>query len=202
MMSADEYIALVLSRMPRDTPMRSQIAMELRAHIDERVRQGRPLAEVLDQLGDIEKLAESYVAAIPREVVPFGFRMWAKLIDIAIALVPAFAVALLVSPRDTRFFLVFVCASALSCPLLVLYTIIAEANTDQTVGKRALEICVIRESGTRMSVGQAIVRQLPWLLQIFWIDAFFALFTEHHQRAFELLSKTRVVRVHAPETTP
>ena len=59
MMTADEYIALVLDRMPRGTPMRSQIAMELRAHIDERVRQGRPLAEVLDQLGDVERLAES-----------------------------------------------------------------------------------------------------------------------------------------------
>ena len=29
--------------------------------------------------------------------------------------------------------------------------------------------------------------------------AFFALFTERHQRAFELLSKTRVVRVHTQE---
>jgi len=28
---------------------------------------------------------------------------------------------------------------------------------------------------------------------VYLIDAFFALFTERHQRAFELLSKTRVV---------
>jgi hypothetical protein len=31
-------------------------------------------------------------------------------------------------------------------------------------------------------------------LQVFWIDVMFALFTEKHQRAFEVLSKTRVVR--------
>jgi hypothetical protein len=30
-------------------------------------------------------------------------------------------------------------------------------------------------------------------LQVYMIDALFALFTEKHQRAFELLSKTRVV---------
>ena len=50
------------------------------------------------------------------------------------------------------------------------------------------------ESGARISVGQAIVRQLPMFLQVYWIDVMFALFTERSQRAFEMLSKTRVVR--------
>ena len=43
-------------------------------------------------------------------------------------------------------------------------------------------------------MGQAIVRQLPMFLQVYWIDVMFALFTERSQRAFEMLSKTRVVR--------
>ena len=30
-------------------------------------------------------------------------------------------------------------------------------------------------------------------LQVYWIDVLFALFTDKNQRAFELLSKTRVV---------
>ena len=201
-MTADEYIALVLSRMPRDTPMRSQIAMELRAHIDERVRQGRPLSEVLDQLGDIETLGESYVAAIPREVVSFGDRAVAKLIDTALALAPVIVLVKLFAPGGMQGRALIVCAALLACPILVIYTIIAETNTDQTLGKRAMKVCVIRETGTRIGTGQAIVRQLPWVFQIFWIDAFFALFTEHHQRAFELLSKTRVVRVHSPEAPP
>ena len=38
------------------------------------------------------------------------------------------------------------------------------------------------------------MRNLPWLLEVWWIDALFALFTDRNQRAFELLSKTRVVR--------
>jgi uncharacterized RDD family membrane protein YckC len=52
---------------------------------------------------------------------------------------------------------------------------------------------VVRESGARISFGQSVVRQLPVFLEIFWIDVLFALFTEKHQRAFEILSKTRVV---------
>ena len=58
---------------------------------------------------------------------------------------------------------------------------------------RWLGLGVLRESGGRISFGQSIVRQLPAFFQVFWVDAMFALFTERHQRAFELLSKTRVV---------
>jgi uncharacterized RDD family membrane protein YckC len=36
-------------------------------------------------------------------------------------------------------------------------------------------------------------------LQLGWIDIFFALFTERRQRAFEVLSKTRVVRAVAED---
>ena len=56
-----------------------------------------------------------------------------------------------------------------------------------------MKLRVVRESGTRISLGQSIVRQLPMFLQIYMIDVLFALFTDRKQRAFELLSKTRVV---------
>ena len=75
-----------------------------------------------------------------------------------------------------------------------IYTVASEYRRGQTFGKRLQGIRVVSESGARISVGQAIVRQLPVLLQVFWIDVMFALFTERSQRAFEMLSKTRVVR--------
>lgn len=59
---------------------------------------------------------------------------------------------------------------------------------------------MVRESGARITLGQSMLRQLPWFLQIFWADALFALFTEKKQRAFELISKTRVVVSH-PEAS-
>jgi uncharacterized RDD family membrane protein YckC len=74
-----------------------------------------------------------------------------------------------------------------------LYLIVAEYRFGETLGKHLLGLRVVRESGRRISLGQSVVRQLPMFLQVGWIDVLFALFTEHHQRAFELLSKTRVV---------
>ena len=77
--------------------------------------------------------------------------------------------------------------------LVVLYPVVAEAWFGKTIGKHVMGLRVVRESGARISFGQSIVRQLPVLLQVIWVDALFALFTERRQRAFELLSKTRVV---------
>ena len=69
----------------------------------------------------------------------------------------------------------------------------SEYRFDRTVGKWLLDLRVVQESGARITLGQAFVRQLPQFLQIFWIDVMFALFTERSQRAFEILSHTRVV---------
>jgi uncharacterized RDD family membrane protein YckC len=201
--SAEEYIAEVADRLPRGTPMRAQIEMELRALIDERLQQGRSLGDILHQLGDPERLAESYVAAIPLVIVSFGDRAMAKIADYGVALLAVSPIVALcwwlIRPAYIFMLAPVVIALGASCPVLMLYTIWAESQTEQTAGKRMLGIRVVRETGTRIGVGQAIVRQLPWLFQIFWLDAFFALFTDRHQRAFELLSKTRVVRVQSQE---
>jgi alkylation response protein AidB-like acyl-CoA dehydrogenase len=74
------------------------------------------------------------------------------------------------------------------------YFVIAEYLWGQTIGKRMFNLRVVRESGAQISFGQSVVRQLPALLQMWWIDVLFALFTEKSQRAFEVLSKTRCVR--------
>jgi uncharacterized RDD family membrane protein YckC len=71
------------------------------------------------------------------------------------------------------------------------YTVVSEWQIG--LGKRLVGIRVVRESGARITLGQAIVRSLPVFLEVFWIDVMFALFTDKSQRAFELLSKTRVV---------
>ena len=77
--------------------------------------------------------------------------------------------------------------------LYSVYLMIAEYAAGQTLGKRLFGLRVVTESGTRISLGQAFVRQLPSFFQFFWIDGMFTLFTDRRQRAFEMLSKTRVV---------
>jgi pimeloyl-ACP methyl ester carboxylesterase/uncharacterized RDD family membrane protein YckC len=197
--TADSYINRVLSQLPEATPRREQIATELRGHIAERLAGGQPLDEVLRQLGDPVSLAESYLTAVPLVSAPFLTRAAAKLIDaiviigvIAALAAVAFTIGLLVDVEEVGPFILFGAMVGGSFAF-VIYTIIAETRRGQTIGKRVMRIRVVRESGARISTGQAVVRQLPMFLQIGFIDVLFALFTEKSQRAFELLSKTRVV---------
>jgi uncharacterized RDD family membrane protein YckC len=75
-----------------------------------------------------------------------------------------------------------------------LYTVLSEYCAGKTIGKWLTGLRVVRESGARIGLGQAFVRQLALVFQVFVFDCLFALFTEKRQRACELLSKTRVVR--------
>ena len=83
-MTGDLYIQSVIDQIPSWLPLRDQIAMELRAHIVERTAQGQPLNEILRQLGDPRRLAESYLASVPLTAAPTLARLFAKVIDAGI----------------------------------------------------------------------------------------------------------------------
>lgn len=193
--TADGYVTRVLDALPAATPRRGQIGMELRGHIAERLGAGLPLSDVLGQLGDPVALAESYLVSVP--LVPGSLlrRFAARAIDLGLAalcVAPMFVAVWTMTPERVAPFFFVACVIWASL-LVVLYPIVAEAWFGKTVGKHLMGLRVVRESGARISLGQSIVRQLPVLLQVIWVDALFALFTERRQRAFELLSKTRVV---------
>ena len=194
--TADDFVNRVLSKMPTTTPRREQIAMELRGHISERVNAGEPLDEILEHLGDPVALAESYLSAVPLIAGDWWSRATARLIDFGlpvVALAPVACLIWLATPAEwvppLLFIYVFVGGATIA-----IYPMVAEARYGKTLGKHLRGLRVVTESGMRISSGQAIVRNLPWLLEVWWIDALFALFTDRRQRAFELLSKTRVVR--------
>lgn len=195
MRTAVEYVEKVVARLPADFVERDQIATELRGLIEERVSHGETIENVLTQLGDPAMLADSYLESVPLVSADTGRRLLAKIVDIAplILVLPA-AIWLAINTVGEGYFpvLVFLLFAGSSLAFLFL-VVLAEARTGQTLGKRLFGIRVVRESGALISSGQAMVRWLPWLIQFIWIDAFFALFTEKKQRAFELLSKTRVV---------
>ena len=195
-MTIDDYINRVLAALPQATPQRSQIALELRGHIAERLEGGRSADDVLRQLGDPVALAESYLSAVPLVAASFGTRLIAKLLDIALVGVFVGAVAGFLTQLVATYWMAPVAVMVVVVGgsfAFGIYTIVAEYTAGETIGKRAMSLRVVRESGARISFGQAVVRQLPAFLQVYMIDAMFALFTERRQRAFELLSKTRVV---------
>ena len=196
-MTADEYVKKVLSLLPETFPPRAQIAAELRSHIAEKLAHGHRLDEALRQLGDPLTLANSYLSAEPLVSAGFGSRAIAKMVDalgvLGIICPTALIVAEFFAPswRPVLLILMVVVGGSVGFGA---YTMAFEYRKGQTLGKRLQGIRVVTESGARISVGQAVVRQLPMFLQVYWIDAMFALFTERSQRAFEMLSKTRVVR--------
>ena len=196
MTTADDYVNRVLDMMPAGMPSRAQIATELRSHIAERLAHGHSLDEVLSKLGDPVKLADSYLAAEPLESARFGERVAAKLIDFFCVYLVVIPLALLLDPDWLVIYVLIGGTIAFG-----IYTMITEYRSGATIGKRMRGLRVVSESGARIKGGQAIVRQLPMFLQMYWIDVMFALFTEKSQRAFELLSKTRVVRGRNRETT-
>jgi uncharacterized RDD family membrane protein YckC len=200
-MNADQlYIDRVIAQLPLDAPLRTQVEMELRSHIAERVEHGQSVEEALTHLGDPIVLAESYLAAIPLIAASFWARAAARLIDfcgvVALA-VPIVVVAIITLRRgELASFIIpilFLAVILVLTSLAVIYPVIAEYRYGKTVGKHLMNLRVVRESGARISFGQSVVRQLPMLTQVWWIDMLFALFTDKHQRAFEILSKTRVV---------
>jgi len=194
-MTGDRYIQSVVDFVPPGLSLRDQIAMELRSHIAERVQEGRPLDDVLQQLGDPLLLAESYLAAVPLQAATVGRRLAAKAIDALLVFSVAGAIgaaAFNLLPDPARYFAptfaLFGGVVAFS-----VYTVTAESRAGRTFGKQLMGIYVVRESGARIGLGQAFLRQLPFLGGFFFIDALFALFNERRQRAFELLTKTRAV---------
>jgi uncharacterized RDD family membrane protein YckC len=201
-MTGDLYIQSVIDQIPAGLPLRDQIAMELRAHIAERQAQGQPIDQILRQLGDPRGLAESYLASVPLTPAPIFARLLAKIIDVGtVCLVTAAVTATMWFLGGFR--VLGPAAFAwlpLACILVLVlgfvgYTIYAEYRFGQTLGKKLMGIRVVRESGTRISLGQAFLRQLPFVAEFFFIDALFVLFTEKRQRAFELITKTRAVAV-------
>ena len=199
-MTAEQYIAEVTAAMPRAS-LRTQVAMELRAHINERLQGGVTLEEVIRQLGDPGVLADSYLSAEPLRSASAFARIGAKLFDavsvIAAILPLAFGLGYTAyaAGAERGAVVVFIVALFGSSFAFCLYTILAETYFSQTFGKRLFHLRVVQESGARITLGQAIVRQLPLFFQVAWLDAAFALFTEKSQRAVEMLSKTRTIDI-------
>lgn len=199
MNTEETYVKSVLRHI-LPGPVHDQVEAEIRGHIADRVERGGSVDDAIRQLGDPRALAESYLAAVPMRKPPHIRRGLAKIVDLVLVwAVPSlvFLVWWLTAAHKPveavwiGFATAFVVSLAFSCwvPILMEYT------SGQTFGKRLFGLQVVTEKGARIGIWQAVIRQLPVFLQVFTIDALFGLFTDRRQRAFELLTKTRVIDV-------
>ena len=198
---AQDYIDEVLACVPSNV-QRQRIELELRSRLDPRIG----IEQAIATYGHPRDVAEFYLASVPLESAPFFRRLVAAMIDIPSVV----ATGILIFYFLWKVFWIgnqsFIASLLIGNPIAMalcfltfalmspLYYIVAETWTSQTVGKALMGLRTVRESGAKITVGQAIVRQLPLFLSFYVLDAAFALFTRKKQRLFELISKTRVVR--------
>lgn len=200
--TAQEYIDAVLGCVPAAED-RLRIEAELRGRLDPDVTVERAIATY----GHPRDLAEFYLASKSLESAPVFRRLVAAVIDIPSVMLTGFVIFYfgwkLVGSDGESFITAILTSNPVAIGLCFatlimaspLYYIIAESSTSQTVGKYLMKIRTVRESGARITVGQAVVRQIPLFFGFYGFDALFALFTKRRQRLFELISKTRVVKV-------
>ena len=199
--AAQEYIDAVLGCVPAPED-RLRIEAELRGRLDPDV----PMERAIATYGQPRDVAEFYLAAKPLESAPFFARVAAALIDIPSVILSGFVIFYfawkLAGDGSESFITAIMTGNVIAVGLCFatlvlmspLYYIVAESTTSQTVGKALMKIRTVRESGAKITVGQAMVRQIPLFFSFYVFDALFALFTKRRQRLFELISKTRVVK--------
>jgi uncharacterized RDD family membrane protein YckC len=198
---AQDYIDAILACVP-DSGQRQRIELEQQSRLDPRMT----VEQATATYGHPRNVAEFYLASVSLQSAPFFRRLIAALIDIpsviASGILFFYFAWKLVGFGSESFITGVLVGNPLAIALCFLtlflmspmYYIIAETWTSQTVGKALMGIRTVRESGARISVAQAMVRQIPLFFGFYFLDGLFALFTEKKQRLFELISKTRVVR--------
>lgn len=198
----ESYVAEVLARIPRPFPERGRIAEDLRAHLLEAGSAGENPASVVARMGSPDNVARDYLAASPRELASVKRRAVALLLDYLVTLglfLLPFGLLFARVPVSTEqpgaleitALVVFLGAVTL---VSVVYFPLLEKLYGQTLGKRALGICVTRDTGEAIGWGAAFLRRLPFYFHFFWLDALVAPFSARRQRAFDMVAKTIVVR--------
>jgi uncharacterized RDD family membrane protein YckC len=226
-MTTEQYIERVVALLPHHSHARAAIAEDIRAHIAELRAHGATEEEAIERLGTPAEVAAAFAEATPSgadipgdtldrlirewqggltlQYASFSQRVTAFVIDIVImtvCVIGLVAISFTVPSSNARvgalFFglfaykIIVVASSVFYFPLL-------EWRWGQTIGKRVIKLRVVTVAGDRVSFLAAFVRRLPLFMQFFPLDALFALFTERHQRAFDIVARTVVTSDDPPK---
>jgi len=126
------------------------------------------------------------------DIAPIGRRIWAYLADMLLLYIVTFALGMLMglAIKAGASPLLGCVNILLSLAITITYDAVLVAATGQTLGKRALRIKVVSETGANVTTGQAWGRSLAKLIPF---AQFVALFTEERKGIHDMLAHTRVV---------
>jgi uncharacterized RDD family membrane protein YckC len=205
MNAIDRYVEDVMHRIAPGFPGRHRIEADLRSHLRERVAVGEDSASAVARMGSSADVARGFLDSVTPPLAGRADRLGAFLFDVGLGALAIASIALLVTgalephgglpASDMPVPLAVglgICA-ALAFVLGILYFPVLETLFGQTVGKRVFGTFVARDTGERIGFWTAVVRRIPFLFDIWPIDAAFLLFTERRQRAFDLAARTIVI---------
>jgi uncharacterized RDD family membrane protein YckC len=128
----------------------------------------------------------------PLDIAPLGRRIWAYLADALILYIVNLAIGFVIGVAMRGGAApALACVSALfSLVITVAYDAILVAASGQTLGKRALKIKVVAETGADVTTGQAWGRALAKMIPF---SVIVALFNNERKGIHDMLAHTRVV---------
>jgi uncharacterized RDD family membrane protein YckC len=207
---ADQYVQKVMDLIYVPEPERQRIRADLQAHLQEGLAGGEDLKALVERMGDPREVAAEFMSAVPIVYAGFWRRTAAFLVDmIFIAVFASLATALTIALSNSVpehpetvlenlaggavIILILISANAAIAAVL-LYFPLLEGRFGKTIGKYLLGLRVLSEDGLPATYVQAFLRRLSFYFEIFPIEALFLPFNPKHQRWFDLLAKTIVVR--------
>jgi uncharacterized RDD family membrane protein YckC len=205
MNAIDRYVEDVMHRIAPGFPGRHRIEADLRSHLTERVAAGEDSSSAVARMGPPKEVARGFLESVDPPLAGRAERLGAFLFDVGLGALAIASIALLVvvalgphvafptSDMPLPLAVALGACAALAFVLGILYFPVLETLFGQTVGKRVFGTFVARDTGERIEFWTAVVRRIPFLFDIWPIDAAFLLFTAHRQRAFDLAARTIVI---------
>jgi uncharacterized RDD family membrane protein YckC len=205
MNAIDRYVEDVMHRIAPGFPGRHRIESDLRSHLAERVAAGSDPSDAVARMGPPAEIALGFLESAEAPLASRAARLGGFLFDVGLGALAIAAIALVavvaLGPYSTTPLSDWPLPLAVAIALValvvfvlgILYFPVLEALFGQTAGKRVFGAFVARETGERVGFWTAVVRRIPFLFDIWPIDAAFLLFTARRQRAFDLAARTIVI---------
>jgi uncharacterized RDD family membrane protein YckC len=207
---AEQYIRKVMDLIYAPEKDRERIQSDLQSHLQEGMAGGEEMTALVERMGDPREVAAEFMSAVPMVYAGFWLRLAAFLVDMVVILlfgglaagltivlsnvVPQHPEGLMENLVGGAIILLVLISANACIAVMFIYFPLLEGRFGQTLGKRFVGLRVRSEDGLPASYGQAILRRLSFYFEIFPIEALFLPFDAKHQRWFDKLAKTVVVR--------